>query len=358
MPDHRHLPTAGPSETTSPNPSTNVLRLDIQGLRAIAVLVVVANHLFKWPQGGYVGVDVFFVVSGYLITGLLLREHARTETISWIGFYKRRIKRIIPAAVTTIFVTCTLAPLALGWSRGVRTAIDGLWALFFVGNWRMYFQDTDYFQRSQLPSPLQHYWSLGVEEQFYTVWPWLLLALMTVLLKVTGHLGYDRSVTAVAITLIGGASFLLAMVQTAQSPSAAYFSSLTRAWELGVGVLVAVASFATVKIPLSLRPILAWAGIAGIIASVLLINDRTPFPGPWAAAPVLSTALVIAVGEGGYPNRYVPILTSGLTHYIGDLSYSIYLAHYPVIILLAGVINPTSVCITPRVLPALRSPAS
>ncbi|HEY4616092.1 MAG TPA: acyltransferase, partial [Citricoccus sp.] len=153
-------------------------RRDIQGLRAVAVLAVFLDHLAGWPRGGFVGVDIFFVISGFLITGLLLREYERTGTISFRTFYARRVKRILPASVLVLAVTTVLASLLFPLTRTLSTVGDALWALVFAGNWRFAVSGTDYFQEGTLPSPLQHYWSLGVEEQYYLLWPLLMVIVL------------------------------------------------------------------------------------------------------------------------------------------------------------------------------------
>src|SRR5690606_36971096 len=152
-------------------------RLDIQGLRAVAVVAVIAAHVTHVPQGGFVGVDIFFVISGFLITGLLLRETARTGTISFTTFYERRANRILPAAVIVLVATVIASFALLGKSGGKGVAIDAIFSAFFTGNWRFAFEGVDYFAQGTPPSPLQHFWSLGVEEQFYLVWPWVMLGI-------------------------------------------------------------------------------------------------------------------------------------------------------------------------------------
>ena len=150
-------------------------------MRAFAVLVVILDHLFHWPTGGFSGVDIFFVISGFLITGLLLREWERTDHISFLGFYSRRVRRIVPAA--TLVLICTVIAAQLVAPVGLRNSVktDALSAFFFVSNWHFLSVGTDYFQQDLPPSPLQHYWSLSIEEQFYFIWPWLLLALLALL---------------------------------------------------------------------------------------------------------------------------------------------------------------------------------
>ena len=318
-------------------------RRDIQGLRAIAVLAVIANHLFEWPSGGFVGVDVFFVVSGFLITGVLLREYERTGTISFTGFYIRRIKRIAPAATLVILVTLAAALFLFGRPRFVETAIDGVWAFLSGANWRFALAGTDYFAQGQPPSPFQHYWSLGVEEQFYLVWPWLMLGVLVLAIRVIGvHRRRTRVIVGVAIGVIAVASVVWAIIETQGNATTAYFSTFSRAWELGVGALVAVAGGRLAIRNAVVRAVLAWVGVAAIVASLFLVPQAPGFPAPWALLPVLATALVIAAGVGG-PQRFVWPLTNPVSRYIGDVSYSLYLWHFPVLVLLVALLPSDSV---------------
>lgn len=313
-------------------------RPDIQGLRMVAVLAVIADHLFRWPSGGFVGVDVFFVISGFLITGLLMREHDRTGTISFRGFYLRRVKRIIPAAMLVILTTVVTAYLVFSSVRADQTLWDGVWATFFAANWHSAIQGTDYFNAEFAASPLQHYWSLSVEEQFYFVWPWVMLLIFVVAARTQS---VDRRKTAhraitIAILAITVGSFGWALWDTASNPTWAYFSTFTRAWELGVGALLAVIATNFARIPNRLRPLLGWLGLAGIVVSLFLVNDDAGgFPAPWAALPVFATALVIAAGTGGEQRLMWPI-TNRVSSWVGDISYSLYIWHFPVIIILAA----------------------
>ncbi|NUL43614.1 acyltransferase [Cellulosimicrobium funkei] len=327
--------TAEPATSARAHQPRSSFRPDIQGLRAFAVIAVLLDHLFAWPAGGFLGVDVFFVVSGFLITGLLIREHERTGTISFRAFYGRRIKRILPASFLVLFVTVVASYVVFPETRARSTLLDAIWALFFAGNWRFATNGTDYFQEGTLPSPIQHYWSLGVEEQFYMVWPWLMLGLFA--LWAHFRRASTRTVLSMAIGVIILGSFVWALTETASDPTWAYFSTLSRAWELGVGALLAVAGPLLLRIPGVIRPYLTWAGLAGMVASVLWItSDGGAFPAPLAALPVLSVALVIAAGAG--PAARAPwILTNPISRYIGDISFSLYLWHWPVIVLLVAV---------------------
>ncbi len=316
-------------------------RHDIQGLRAVAVLAVVANHLLEWPRGGFVGVDVFFVISGFLITGLLLREHDRTGRISFLDFYRRRVKRIMPAAVVVLAATLIGARLIFLETRFRASVVDSVWALFFSANWRFASASTDYFEQNRPVSPVQHYWSLSVEEQFYLVWPWLMLAIFAVLVRAQRR-HQARLVLLVTISVLSVISFAWAVHQTTTTPEVAYFSTLTRVWELGVGAGLAVVSPALHRIPDRLRPGLAWLGLVGIGVSVMVVTEQAAFPAPAAALPVLTAALVIAAGTYADPRRQLPLLwplTNAWCRYVGDISYSLYLWHFPVVILLAAYVG-------------------
>jgi peptidoglycan/LPS O-acetylase OafA/YrhL len=327
------------TESRAPTTAKRNLRDDIQGLRAFAVIVVILDHLFQWPSGGFVGVDVFFVISGYLITSHMLRELDRTGSLSISGFYRRRIRRIAPAATLTIVVTVAIAVLLLPRGRALSIATDGVWAFLFGANWRSMSVGTDYFQLGQLPSPLQHYWSLSVEEQFYFVWPLLtMLAFLAAMRRWRTQRAAHVAVIAVFSALVA-LSFLWALTETAGNPTAAYFSTFTRAWELGIGAVLAALSLGRWRIPFGVRLTLAWLGIAGLVLSVLWIDAASVFPAPTVAMPVLSTVLVIAAGIGETEPRYSRALwplTNRTSTYIGAISYSLYLWHFPVIVLLAS----------------------
>ncbi|WP_370250274.1 acyltransferase family protein [Nocardioides sp.] len=313
-------------------PRASSTRGDIQGLRAVAVGLVIANHVFDVPTGGFVGVDIFFVLSGFLITDLLLREHHREGRISYLDFYRRRVRRIVPVATLVLAVTIASTYLLYSGVRGKEVATDGLWAFGFVANWRFADVGTDYFASGGPVSPLQHYWSLSVEEQFYVVWPTLLVLTLAAAALIGGRRLRTPLVTAVVL-IVGGASFVYSLAHTVDSPTVAYFSTLDRAWELLVGALIAVTAGAWSRLPDLLRPVLAYAGLAAIVASVALIGEGDPFPAPWAALPVFGTAAVVAAGVGRESRLLWP-LQNRVARYLGDISYSLYLWHFPLVILL------------------------
>lgn len=312
------------------------LRSDIQGLRAFAVIVVILDHLLHWPSGGFIGVDIFFVISGFVITESLLREQERTGSISFAGFYKRRVKRIMPASTLVLVVTVAASFLAFNQSRFISVVWDAVWALFFSGNWHFAAAGTDYFQSGGPVSPLQHYWSLAVEEQFYFVWPWVMLLIFTLMSRRANTGTAPRIAVGAAIAVICVASFLWAVNETVASPTFAYFSTFSRAWELGVGALIGVIAPVLVRIRAAWRPALAWVGVAGMLASLFIINGTSQFPAPSAALPVFSAALFIIAGTGSSEQRFLGPFTNPLSGYIGDISYSLYLWHFPAIIIVGA----------------------
>lgn len=330
-----------PAQMSAPAKKKAPFRPDIQGLRALAVLLVIADHLFGYPHGGFVGVDVFFVISGYLISGLLIREHQKSGRISFVDFYRRRARRILPLSLLVLVVTVATSWLLFSSSRAARITEDGVWSLFFGTNWHLAVMGTDYMQADGVVSPLQHFWSLAVEEQFYVAWPWLIILILGFVATKSG-LTKAKSMTRLGgtMTAIVAVSLCFAMWETATSPTFAYFSTFSRAWELGIGALVAVMASQTARIPDAIRPLLSYAGLVGIGYSALTISPEMPFPAPWAALPVLATAVVIAAGTGGDGRPMAP-LTNRVSRYLGDISFSLYLWHFPVMVFFSAVVPIT-----------------
>ncbi|WP_285249788.1 acyltransferase family protein [Pseudarthrobacter sp. fls2-241-R2A-168] len=312
--------------------ASHARRLDIQGLRAVAVLAVVANHLTGYPGGGFVGVDIFFVISGFVITLGLVREHETAGRVSFRDFYFRRVARILPAGILAIVVTVTVSYFAFFTERANGILQDGLWAMFFSANWRFALTGTDYWSEDAPISPLQHYWSLGVEEQFYFVWPLVLVLVLGMAVKVGAPIARRRIILAVVLAALTALSFAWAILETKDNAAWAYFSTPSRTWELGVGALLAVLNPLFRQIGPTFRLVLGWVGIVGITASIAIIAKSFTFPAPWAALPVVSTALVIIAGSGS-PVAGFNFLTNKVSAYIGNASYSLYLWHFPVIII-------------------------
>ncbi|WP_235737053.1 acyltransferase family protein [Nocardioides alcanivorans] len=301
-----------------------VRRGDIQGLRALAVgLVVVAHAGVPGVDGGFVGVDVFFVLSGFLITGLLLKEGERTGRVSIAGFYARRARRILPAATVVLLAVLAWAAWQESVTRLESIRSDALWSSVFLSNVHFASIGTDYFATGE-ESPLQHYWSLAVEEQFYVVWPLLVLALLVLRAR--------RRVLFVILLALTLASLAWSVWQTTHSPIEAYFSSFARAHELGVGALLAMAAPALAVLADRARNALVVIGLAMVAVATVTFDATTAFPSWNALLPVLGTAALVAAGCGREA-RWSQLLGRQPLRYLGDLSFSIYLWHWPVLIL-------------------------
>ncbi len=309
-------------------------RPDIEGLRAVAVIAVVLYHAgIPGVTGGYIGVDVFFVISGFLITGLLWREVTSTDTIRLGSFYGARARRLLPAAATVGVVTAAAAAAVLPPLQARSVLLDGIASALYVGNYRFARQGTDYLS-SDAPSPFQHYWSLGVEEQFYLVWPVLIIGTAWLVRRVKGGAGKGATPYAVVLAVVGAASLAAGVVWTRMSPAFAFFSLPTRAWELAAGGLVALSIPVWRRLPLLPASIAGWGGLGLIALTCTQLGPGTPYPGTAALLPVLGTALVIGAGcvTGGLGAGR--LLCKPAMRAIGRVSYSWYLWHWPVLLLM------------------------
>lgn len=314
-------------------------RGDIQGLRAIAVLTVVAAHAGLGLQGGYVGVDVFFVISGFLISQQLFREAATEGRVSLVGFYARRARRILPAATAVLLVTLAASVFLLNRLQALEVSKDALWATFFAANFRFAAQEMDYFAQGQATSPLQHYWSLAVEEQFYVVWP--LLLLLAIAWGVRRHGGVSVRPVATLLLLLTCASLAWSLWVTPRDSGAAYFSTAARAWELGVGALIALCGPRLMRrADAGLRGMICLTGLGAIAIACLEFTSLTLVPGYPALLPVAGSAMILLAGvrfeRDGEPTERpglaVRLLSVRPLQRIGDWSYSLYLWHWPVLI--------------------------
>jgi len=321
-------------------------RADIQGLRAVAVLLVALGHAgIPFLKGGYVGVDVFFVLSGFLITGILLAQALGSGHVSLVEFYVRRARRILPAAALTLVATTIAAHHLLNFVRAREVVEDSVWASLFAANTHFASQGSDYFEQGQPPSPILHFWSLSAEEQFYLVWPSVLaLALFGTLfgrrLRPRRHRRPGSSRPAVGrllivIVLAGTASLAWSIHYTDASPTAAYFSTLTRAWELALGATLAVAALSARQVPASLQVVMGWVGLTAVICAAVLFSGSTAFPGYAALLPAGGAALVIAAGIRRQESRLGVgrALSLAPFRYLGDRSYAFYLWHWPVLVI-------------------------
>jgi peptidoglycan/LPS O-acetylase OafA/YrhL len=316
-------------------------RADIQGLRAVAVLLVVAAHAGVGVfAGGFVGVDVFFVLSGFLITGLLLAEARTHGSVSLVDFYVRRARRILPAAALTLVATDAAAFFFLNFVRARGAVVDSLNAAAFFANFHFAAIGVDYFAREAPPSPILHYWSLSVEEQFYLVWPLLLS------LALFGGAALRRRGAAAArhegrllrtVVVLAGTSLGWSLYLTQAAPASAYFSPFTRAWELGLGATIAVAASTIERTPPAARLVLGWTGILAVAYSAVAFSGGTPFPGAFALVPTVGTALAIVAGMGSTASRFAVgrLLSLRTMRIVGDRSYAFYLWHWPVLIVAA-----------------------
>ena len=307
-------------------------RPDIEGMRAIAVGLVLLYHGYGKPfTGGFVGVDVFFVISGFLITSLLLHEQMKDGRISVWRFYARRVRRILPASTLTVLATIVATYHLLGFVSGNELANSAKWTAVFAANIHFALIGTDYLGSQLPPSPLQHMWSLGVEEQFYLVWPTLFL-----LLAVIARLSRRRNVFGVLATsllVVVGASLAWSVIQTSSNATWAYFSPLTRAWELALGALIAVIGPAVSRVPRWVYQVAALSGLAGIAVGALALTPSMPFPGWRVAIPVVSSALLIWAGCGNPQTVVGRALSVRPMQWLGARSYSLYLWHWPILMI-------------------------
>ena len=301
-----------------------MFRPDVEGLRAVAVLAVLAFHT-ETVSGGFVGVDVFFVISGFLITGLLWAELSATGRLDLARFYAARARRLLPAAAVVLIATAAAAAVLLPPLQAQSVLDDGLASALYVGNYRFASTGTDYLGHAA-PSPFQHYWSLGVEEQFYLIWPAMLVGV--------GLLCRGRRVRFITgITALAAASLVLSLHWTHTSPPWAFFSLPTRAWELAAGALIALSVPMWRRLPPGVAAIAGFGGLALIGAAVVGLDDKTPYPGTAALLPVLGTALVIGAGCSAPARGAGRMLCLPVMRAIGRLSYSWYLWHWPLLVL-------------------------
>jgi peptidoglycan/LPS O-acetylase OafA/YrhL len=307
-------------------------RPDIQGLRAVAVVLVVLYHAgLPGLTGGYVGVDVFFVISGFLITRQLVTESTRTGGISLSGFYARRIRRLLPSALLVILVTVVVAREWGPALQATSTAKDGLFAAFYSTNFWLAAEGVDYQHAAAAVSPLQHFWSLAVEEQFYIVWPLLIVAITLISRR---KLRPARAGLLFAVILTVAAASLLASISitTVNSPLA-YFSPMTRGWELAAGAIIAIATPVLHRVLGALAAILSWVGIALIAYGAVKFTDSTPFPGTAALVPVIGAMLVVGSGLRVHRGSVESVLRRRPLQFLGAVSYGWYLWHWPAIVL-------------------------
>ncbi|GGI05957.1 acyltransferase family protein [Egicoccus halophilus] len=314
-----------PSATVFDRPVTpRRFRSDIEGLRGIAVLLVMIYHAgAAWLPGGYVGVDVFFVLSGYLITRGLVTELERTGRIALPTFYARRFRRLLPASTLVLVTTVLGARVFASPMVAESVARDGLWSAAWLANYRFVAVGLDYLAADLAESPLLHFWSLAVEEQFYVLWPLLVLGLAA------AFRGRGRRPIVAGLVVVTLVSFAWAVVDSVTDPTLAYLSLHTRAWELAAGALLALVG---ARLGPGAARLAAGVGLAAVVGAAAVFDATTTFPGPWALIPVLGTVAVLAAGDRDR-NPLAPVLDRAWLQRTGKLSYSLYLWHWPVLVL-------------------------
>ncbi len=304
-------------------------RRDIEGLRALAVIAVIAYHAgVPLTGGGFVGVDVFLVISGFLITSLLLTEWDGSGRISLTRFYARRARRLLPISAAVLAATGLASVIWLEPTRLDELGVDILAASGFAVNLVLAGRGTDYLAAELAPSAIQHYWSLAVEEQFYVLWPALILIAL--------RLG--RRTAVGAVVALTAASALASALLTGPHPTWSYFGLHTRAWELGLGALLAVTLTATRRAPENLRAGLGWIGLVAIGIAIATFDRVEHFPGTWAALPVIGAALVLISGDDN-PRGVARLLRLSPLQWAGSRSYSLYLWHWPALVIGAAAIG-------------------
>ncbi|MGE2833557.1 acyltransferase family protein [Mycobacterium sp. SMC-4] len=315
-------------QRTSSHPSR---RADIQGLRAVAVLVVILDHVgMPGFSGGFVGVDVFLVISGYVITRMLLQASGQSRGAWFLDFYAKRARRIVPAATLVIALTVIATFELTSFLRGARVLPDATAASLFLANFRFIETGTDYARLGGDPSPLQHYWSLAVEEQFYLVWPLLMILAIAIAARARRITLQQMLCGLLAAIIVAGYAY--SVVLTSVNGAAAFFSPLTRAWELAIGCLIAVAQpWLATRIAANpvTATVLGCSGLAAILWSVVFLDDTSRFPGSVAAVPVLGAAALLVAGMCAQRTVAATVLGCRPVVYIGDISYSLYLVHWP-----------------------------
>ncbi|MFD6062319.1 peptidoglycan/LPS O-acetylase OafA/YrhL [Rhodococcus wratislaviensis] len=329
-----------------------VFRADIEGLRAVAVLAVVLFHAgVPGIGGGFAGVDIFFVVSGFLITGLLWRSVATTGRVRLAEFYGARARRLLPAGCIVLVATAIGAALLLPPLQARAVLGDGIASALYVGNYRFALHGTDYLAADTPPSPFQHYWSLGVEEQFYLLWPALIIGVAWLVRRRARRLDADNPPSTtpylIVLAVVAAVSFAVSLDWTRTLPPWAFFSLPTRAWELAAGGLVALSVRHWQRLPSVVAAAAGWAGFGLIVVACFRLGETTPYPGTAALVPVVGTVLVIGAGCAAPRLGVGRSLSLPPMRAVGRVSYSWYLWHWPVL-LLAPIVLGRSLDLTDR----------
>ncbi len=339
--------------TNSSKEHQNHIRRDIQGLRAVAVLIVIAYHAdFPFIPGGFIGVDIFFVLSGFLITGALLREVAKNGRINLGNFWARRVRRLLPASIVVLSITLFVSMRVLPLLQRASVSADVMWASLFSANWRFAIQQTDYLAADRVDSPVLHYWSLGVEEQFYVVWPIVIFLVATLASAITRYLNVkvpipnsqprdSRHILNLSLTLVLGilaaTSFLVCFHLSISNQPFAYFGTFSRAWQLALGGLLAIWAHKLMNLKRGTQEALGFIGSVAICCSFYFIHESqvgvTPYPGWQAVAPTIGTIALLAAGCASRETGLQKFLSLKPLQFLGGISYSWYLVHWPFLVL-------------------------
>jgi len=335
-PQSASLPSS--SLTSNVSASSKSYRPDVQGLRAVAVALVILYHARFWVfGGGFVGVDVFFVISGFVITGHLLRHSQSSIRTTLADFYARRIRRIVPAATVVLVLTLILGYNLLGSNFDPALVGDAKWASLFSANFRFIHTSSGYFIAGIPPSLVQHFWSLAVEEQFYFVWPLVLLAATRL-----APAAYRRHAVGLVLIVIIVASAWWSWHDTLANATEAYYSPFTRAWEIALGALVAVSPRVGDRLsPLAIQRI-AMGSLFALLISATLQRSPLSFPGFAAWLPCGAAAVLLWSGTSSQPSLTARWLSHPAITAIGDRSYSLYLYHFAWLEIPLQMVHPAS----------------
>jgi len=296
-------------------------RYDIQGLRAIAVILVILGHAgYSKFAGGFIGVDVFFVISGFVITQLILRQNNALVLANVRQFYKRRVLRIVPAATAVLVITVFVAYHLMAENFDPQLLTDTRWASLFAANWEMIRTSSDYFSTGVPPSLVTHFWSLAVEEQFYFVYPLIVFSIMRAV-PAERRIAFMRAFLILVIVVSG----VWGVHAHAANPVAAYYSPFTRFWELGLGALVSLPRTGKIRASKPIQTGLGVVSLGAIIYAAMTFDPATMNLSVWMWLPVVATGALLVTGAHSH---LAQIIGAQPLRYIGNISYSLYLWHF------------------------------